>query len=181
MAAEHTVGAAKWNSEEDKRRREGKDEERRGAVIGARWREEDRLAAPGWGGRWLPTSPLGDNLHVSSGKKLKCSAYLLRLRIPAQTRAAERGGSLLRGLRTWRRDETNLRLILIIVLTAPSFLSYAAEPGGRSRLWSLCKKKTNKEREGKRGKKRERNATQESRAPGSYCAADCINWIAERI
>lgn len=111
------------------------------AVIGARRREEDWLAAAGWVGGWGVwgggvTSNLPARRHSACvvGKKLKCSAYLLRLRIPAQARAAERGGSLLRGLRTWRRDETNLRLILIIVLTAPSFLSYAAEPGGRSRL-----------------------------------------------
>lgn len=154
------------------------------AVIGARRREEDWLAAPGRGG-WVGgvTSNLPARRHFACvvGKKLKCSAYLLRLRIPAQARAAERGGSLLRGLRTWWRDETNLRLILIIVLTAPSFLSYAAEPGGRSRLWSLCKKKKPMKSERGRGGKKEKDATQESRAPGSYCAADCINWIAERI
>lgn len=109
------------------------------AVIGARRREEDWLAAAGWvgGGGWVGVTsnhPARRHSACVVGKKLKCSAYLLRLRIPAQARAAERGGSLLRGLRTWRRDETNLRLILIIVLTAPSFLSYAAVLGGRSRL-----------------------------------------------
>lgn len=88
----------------------------------------------GWVGGVTSNLPARRHSACVVGKKLKCSAYLLRLRIPAQARAGERGGSLLRGLRTWRRDETNLRLILIIVLTAPSFLSYAAEPGGRSRL-----------------------------------------------
>lgn len=179
MAAEHTVGAAKWNSEEDKRRWEGKDEERRGAVIGARRREEDRLAAPGWGGRWLPTSPLGDILHVSSGKKTQmlslstASAYsspgeghgARRLSPPRPADLEAR----------WDKSAVNTYYCLngAIVLVV---LSPADAPG-----CDRCVKKPQWKAGGEEGKKRERNATQEGRAAGSYCAADCINWIAERI